>query len=223
MPGQKAVANPMTVADYCRGLNERGIFVNQDYQRQGDIWSKQAQSFFVESIILGYPIPKIFLYQKLDLRSRTVIKEIVDGQQRSLALKNFFNGQYALSNNIETDRLKGLRYEDLNEEDQTNFLSYSLPIDQFSGAPEREVRDSFRRMNASNVPLNAEEQRHARFQGPFKWFIIKIGHRYQEALIGLGVLSRKQALRMVDYNPHNPFGSGFEPPSPCDILMMTTA
>jgi hypothetical protein len=53
-------------------------------------------------------------------------------------------------------------------------------------------------MNASNVPLNAEEQRNARFQGPFKWFINHFGTKYNEILFGIGLFSKRDLIRMVD-------------------------
>jgi hypothetical protein len=77
-------------------------------------------------------------------------------------------------------------------------LSYSLPIDQFTGAPDDEVREAFRRMNANNVPLNDEEQRNAKFQGPFKWAIVKIADKYQSPLAGVGLFSRRDLVRMSD-------------------------
>lgn len=43
------------------------ITVNYDYQRKGGLWSSHARSFFIESILLEYPIPKIFLYASIDL------------------------------------------------------------------------------------------------------------------------------------------------------------
>jgi hypothetical protein len=53
-------------------------------------------------------------------------------------------------------------------------------------------------MNASNVPLNDEEQRNAKFQGPFKWFIQRVSHRFSEQLRAVGVLSRRDIIRMGD-------------------------
>lgn len=53
-------------------------------------------------------------------------------------------------------------------------------------------------MNSSNVPLNDEEQRNARFQGPFKWFIQRVGARFSEPLRAAGVLSRRDIIRMGD-------------------------
>lgn len=160
-----AVYSPMSVGDYCKSLNDGLITVNEEYQRNAGIWASYARSFFIESILLEYPIPKIFLYSKVDLRTRSTIKEIVDGQQRSHALQYFYNKRYKLSSKIETEELRGKNYNQLSEEFQSKFISYSLPIDEFRGVQPVEIQDSFRRMNASNVPLNDEEQRNAKFQG----------------------------------------------------------
>lgn len=194
----KANASPMSVADYCSAMQEKKITVNTDYQRKEGLWNTPARSFFIESILLEYPIPKLFVYAKLDLKTRGIIKEIVDGQQRSQALMMFYENKLALSKNIETEALRGLKYNKLPEEWQAKFLSYQLPVDQFAGVPEDEVREAFRRMNANNVPLNAEEQRNARYQGEFKWFINQIAETYKESLLSLDLLSRRDLIRMTD-------------------------
>jgi hypothetical protein len=53
-------------------------------------------------------------------------------------------------------------------------------------------------MNANNVPLNAEEQRNARYQGNFKWLIISVAKDYRSFLTKIGVFSRRDILRMTD-------------------------
>jgi hypothetical protein len=188
----------MSVADYCQDYISGKIRVNEDYQRKVGLWTSQARSYFIESILLEFPIPKVYLYARLDLKSRQVIKEVVDGQQRTQALVLFYNGKQRLTSNIDTEELRGLRYSQLNDEWQSKFLSYSLPIDQFSGTSDDEVREAFRRMNANNVPLNDEEQRNALFQGEFKWFIVRIGDKYQQHLHKLGLFSRRDLIRMSD-------------------------
>jgi hypothetical protein len=193
-----AVYSPMSVGDYCKALNDELITVNDDYQRNAGIWASYARSFFIESILLQYPIPKIFLYSKVDLRTRSTVKEIVDGQQRSHTLQQFYNRRFKLSSKIETEELRGKNYNQLSEDYQSSFISYSLPIDEFRGVRPEEIQDSFRRMNSSNVPLNDEEQRNARFQGPFKWFIQRVGMRFSEQLRSSGVLSRRDIIRMGD-------------------------
>jgi hypothetical protein len=188
----------MSVGDYCKGLNDGTIIVNDEYQRNAGVWASQARSFFIESILLEYPIPKIFLYARVDLATRQTVKEIVDGQQRSHALQNFYNRKYRLSSKLETEELRGRNYNQLSEEMQSTFLSYSLPIDEFRAVQPIEIQESFRRMNSSNVPLNDEEQRNARFQGPFKWFIESLCHEHAEPLRVVGLLSRRDIIRMAD-------------------------
>jgi hypothetical protein len=193
-----AVYSPMSVGDYCKALNDSLIVVNDEYQRNAGIWASYARSFFVESILLEYPIPKIFLYSKVDLRTRSTIKEIVDGQQRSHTLQQFYNRKFRLSTKIETEELRGKGYNQLSEEYQSALISYSLPIDEFRGVQPLQIQESFRRMNASNVPLNDEEQRNAKFQGPFKWFIQRVSQRFSDLLRAAGVLSRRDIIRMGD-------------------------
>lgn len=194
----RAIYAPMSVGDYCNDLNDSKIIVNDEYQRNAGVWSSFARSFFIESILLEYPIPKIFLYSKVDLRTRQSVKEIVDGQQRSHALQQFYNKKFRLSSKLETEELRGKNYNQISEDYQGIFLGYSLPIDEFRGVQPVEIQESFRRMNASNVPLNEEEQRNAKFQGPFKWFIQEISHKFSEPLRAIGVLSRRDIIRMMD-------------------------
>ena len=199
----KANNAPMSVADFCHDVNNRKIIVNTEYQRNEGIWTSLARSFFIESILLEYPIPKLYLYARLDLKTRQTVKEIVDGQQRTQALVAFFNNRLRLSKTLETDELREQRYNQLSDEWKTKFLSYSLPIDQFSGVPEDEVREAFRRMNANTVPLNDEEQRNARFQGPFKWFIVSIAETFKDTLYKISVFSRRDFLRMADLRSYS--------------------
>ena len=86
------VPTHMTVIDYCSGLAQNQIVVNRDYQRSHEVWPVAAQSFLIESMLLGFPIPKMALYQITDRDARTSTREIVDGQQRTEAIKQFFVG-----------------------------------------------------------------------------------------------------------------------------------
>lgn len=194
-----ANSSPMSVADYCSDFNNGKIRVNEEYQRKVGLWTTQARSYFIESIILGFPVPKLYLHARLDLKSRQTIKEVVDGQQRTNALQLFYNGKFRLTKNIETEDLRGKNYTSLPDEYQSAFLSYSLPIDQFSGASDAEIREAFRRMNANNIPLNDEEQRNAQYQGEFKWFITSIADAYESRMASIGLFSKRDLIRMADF------------------------
>lgn len=190
--------SPYNIADYCAAMGRGEVIVNRDYQRSPEVWPNAARSFLIETILLGFPMPKLSLHQITDVKTRKSIKEIVDGQQRSMAISDYFNDKFALSGRAEPEDAAGCRYSQLSEELQGKFLSYPLSVDLFVGATSEDIREVFRRMNSYTVPLNAEERRHARFQGELKWFISDLAKRYSEALRRAGTFTDRQLIRMAD-------------------------
>lgn len=67
---------------------DRGVFKIPSFQRNY-IWSKEKASKLIESLIIGLPIPQIFLYEK-----QRNIFSIIDGQQRLLSLYFFYKGRF---------------------------------------------------------------------------------------------------------------------------------
>lgn len=187
-----------TVADYCQAMINREIIVNRNYQRSDKVWPPAAKSFLIETVLLNYPIPKLSLFQKTDLRSRKTYKEIVDGQQRSRAILEFFEDKFRLSRSSEIAEVAGKQYSELDKEFQQAFLDYSLSVDLLVSATVFDIREVFRRINSYTVPLNPEEKRHSVYQGEFKWFIHKLSRTYDQNLINLGVFGEKQLVRMAD-------------------------
>lgn len=184
-----------TVVEYCQQMERGDITVNRDYQRSPEVWPFQAQSYLVETMLLGFPIPKLTLYQRTDLRSRTTLKEIVDGQQRSLAILDFFQDRLRLSpRSVFGARLMS----QLDDDVQQRFVEYQLSVDLLINATDEEIRQLFRRINSYTVPLNAQEERHATFQGEFKWFVVDLTEQYSQTLKELGVFSEQQLSRMAD-------------------------
>jgi hypothetical protein len=188
----------MTVAEYCAAMHRNEIIVNKNYQRSDQVWPDVARSFLIESILLGFPIPKIYLHSITHLKTRQTIKEIVDGQQRSRAIFDFFFDKLTLSRHLETEEIRELTYSDLPDEWKSRFISASISIDLFLAATPDEVVQVFRRMNSYTVPLNPEELRNAEYQGAFKWFIYEKSGKYAVPLTGLGVFGAKGLVRMQD-------------------------
>jgi uncharacterized protein with ParB-like and HNH nuclease domain len=86
------------------------IDLNPPYQRN-PIWTKTTQKHLIQSIKDGSPIPNIFLYKKSEDKF-----EMVDGQQRTRALKVFKN----------TDEIKLTK--DNSEFKNGEFLTYKIPV-----------------------------------------------------------------------------------------------
>lgn len=191
--------SPMNILDYCNDLIAGKIKVDSNYQRTDKVWPDQAKKYLIESILLGYPIPKFFLHQKIDAKSKSAVKFIVDGQQRSKAIIEYFENKFSVSRKCKYQEIAGKTFDALSEDYQNNFLSYSLPIDLFVTASREEIIETFRRMNSYTVPLNNEEKRHAHHQGEMKWFIHGLATKYSDRLANIGVFTEKNLARMADY------------------------
>ncbi len=190
----KLVTMPMTIAEYCEQLAGGQISINTAYQRTDDVWPPAARSNLIETILLGFPIPKILLSQKTDLKERRTHKEVVDGQQRTRAIRDFFTGQFRITRG----EFKGLSFSKLEPEQQQDFIEYNLSFDIFNSASDEEIREVFRRINSYHVPLNPAEQRHAEFQGEFKWAMKALAQRLTNSFVLTGVLKERQVSRMLD-------------------------
>lgn len=194
----RILSTNLTVQDFLAAIERGEITVNRDYQRSSGVWPDAARSYLIETVLLEYPIPKLSLHQITDARTGSSHKELVDGQQRSDALRDFKVNRFALSSVVENKPLRGLRYDSLSDEQRATFLSYQLSLDVFLGAEPGEIREVFRRMNSYTVPLNAEEQRHAQWQGAFKWFLHRLGLEMNDAWVDMGVFTQRQVVRMAD-------------------------
>lgn len=186
------------IADYLAMLDREEISINKEYQRSNRIWSVPARSFLIETVLKNYPIPKLSLHHRTDLQTLTPHREVVDGQQRTYALRDFMNNEFKLSSRIDTEEWKGKKFKDLPDEDRRQFLNYGLSFDLLIGAEGEEVREVFRRMNTFTVSLNYEEQRNAEFNGKFKWFIRDLTSVYTDRFQSAGVFNDRGFIRMAD-------------------------
>jgi hypothetical protein len=192
------VPTSFTIADYCAGMKRNEIKVNQDYQRSDKVWPHVARSYLIETVLKGFPIPKLYLYQVTDIKSRQTYKEIVDGQQRSVAIFDYFNDQFKISKSTDNEDISNRKYSELAPEYQRIFLEYAIDVDLFVSATPVEVVEVFRPMNSYTVPLNAEENRHALWQGKFKWFINDLADKLEPIFLDIGIFKEKQLVRMAD-------------------------
>ncbi len=184
-----------TVAEFIGQMDRQESLVNRDYQRSNKVWPPAARSYLIDTILLGFPMPKMTLFQKTDLATRKTVKEIVDGQQRSQAISDFFHDGFRL--NVRSP-WAGRALSQLDDIDQQRFLDYQLSFDVLVGATEDQIRQLFRRINSYTVPLNPQEIRHATHQGEFKWFIVRLQEEYAQVFKDMGVFAESQLARMAD-------------------------
>lgn len=143
---------------------EGEIFIPK-YQR-GYVWDEKRASKFIESLILGLPIPYMFLADNNGL------SEIVDGSQRIRTLDYFLKNDLPLQKLEKLTFLEGFRFEDMPLSRQRRFKKKTIRLIELTEKADLETRqDVFQRINTSPVLLSAMEIRRGSFDGEFSKFI----------------------------------------------------
>ncbi len=154
---------------------KRSDILIPDFQR-GYIWSQPEASRFIESLLLGLPVPAVFL-----ARERTNKLLVIDGQQRLKTLQFFYDGYFNPKKNEKKSQIfslvgvqpkfEGLTYEALDEKDRIRLndsLIHSIIISQESPKDEdTSIYYLFDRLNTPGRPLTPHEIRTAIARGNF--------------------------------------------------------
>ncbi len=154
---------------YLTGLDEDdNDFYVPDYQRDLT-WPDQHQSRFIESVLMGLPIPLLFI---ADVAGKEGRAEIVDGSQRVRTLARFMQNDLRLSGLLRLTALNGFTYDDLPPARKRRFGRHTVRmIEMREGVDEESRRDIFSRINTGTVRLNPMEVRWGTSDGTFLRFV----------------------------------------------------
>lgn len=148
---------------------DKGDIYVPPFQR-GFVWSSAQASRFVESLLLGLPVPGIFLFKEPDTKKLVV----VDGQQRLRTLQYFYEGlllgkEFCLRG--VSEELDGITYKKLPEDDRRRLDDAILHATIFQQDDPEDDRSSiylvFERLNTGGTPLNPQEIRSCVYRGAF--------------------------------------------------------
>lgn len=161
-------------------MYEEGDLEKPEMQRNY-VWNKNEASRFIDSILLGLPVPSIFLAKTSDEK-----RLIVDGYQRIMTVFDYvkrgvFGGDgksFSLSNseNI-NERWRGRTFQELQPEEQRKIRTSSIHAIVFE---QKEPKDDtgmyqiFERINTSGRSLKPQEIRNCVYHGKFNSLLIKL-------------------------------------------------
>jgi len=142
-------------------LEHSEIDLMPDFQRSGDLWSRQMQSRLIESVLIRLPVPAFYFDALAEDKW-----QVVDGLQRLSAIKNFAVDKTLALVNLEfLGEYNGFYYDQLPR-------SYKRRIDEFQttvylikpGTPLPMKYALFNRINTGGLKLTHQEIRHAMSQ-----------------------------------------------------------
>lgn len=160
-------------------MYEENELIKPELQRKY-VWDKTEASRFIESILLGLPVPSIFLAQAGSQ------KLIVDGYQRIMTVYDYVRGIFSadekvfrLSNSNKINaRWRNKAFSELTTDDQRKIRSttiHAIIFEQRKPAnDDTSLYQIFERINTSGRTLNAQEIRNCVYQGSFNRLLIQL-------------------------------------------------
>jgi hypothetical protein len=160
---------------------EGSLTIKPPYQRK-PVWKARQKCYLVESILMGLPVPEIYIQQTVSSNDKTQYA-IVDGQQRMRAILQFIGveredaeteyNQYNLDQLDVTSPWSNFTFTKLNADQRKRFIGHRMAVRYLNTENEDEIRDLFQRLNRYLTPLKAQELRNATYSGPFVTLVNK--------------------------------------------------
>jgi hypothetical protein len=182
--------------DYLEWRENNTLDITPKFQRRG-VWSHNARSFFVDTLLQLMPVPPIYLRITQAQGTKSIRKQVIDGQQRIAAVLDFIDGKYNLSNTL-SGAWAGKSFTGLKEEERNAILTYPFSTEVFQGISDLEVLQVFSRLNTYSVPLNAQELRNGRYFGFFKQTAYGLAYENLEFWRRHRIFSERSIARMLE-------------------------
>ncbi len=160
-------------------MYEDNELVKPELQRKY-VWDKVEASRFIESILIGLPVPSIFLAQSGSQ------KLIVDGYQRIMTVYDYMRGIFStdkktfrLANSEKINsRWRNKAFSELSTDDQRKIKSTTIHAIIFEQKePENDdtsLYQVFERINTSGRTLTPQEIRNCIYQGSFNTMLFEL-------------------------------------------------
>lgn len=182
------------------GLRNQTIVVDNSFQRRY-VWVQKDRVSLIETILLGYPIPEIYLWQNAtDPDTGDTAYSVVDGQQRLTSVQSYINDEFKLVRSALDDKsadYAGLAFSGLSPEQKSTIWKYPFSIRFIKDSVQySSIVDLFLRLNRTNTTLNPQELRNAEFHGKFIELSAEISeNKFWESR---KIFSKSDVRRMLD-------------------------
>lgn len=136
------------------------LITGPDYQRKL-VWKKQHKYSFIETILLNFPFPEVYIASSdMDLATLQSREVVVDGQQRLTTIVDYIKG----SGDFEK-QTKVQAFDDLSIDEKREFLNYLITVKDLKDIGSDKIKEVFKRINSTDYSLNSNEILNAEFGG----------------------------------------------------------
>lgn len=147
------------------------LIMKPDYQRDYRS-SVEEESSLIESILVGIPIPPVFLCSTRVNGAQAL--NVVDGQHRLFAFYRFRKGEFSLTNLTLLEEYNNKSFNELPGELQEKIVIHKLSTYIFRDFPGKKFElEIFNRYNKGTKTLTSQEIRNAVYSSPHNEYISK--------------------------------------------------
>lgn len=159
----------IVVQDLINLEKDGGLNLSPWYQRRS-VWTVPQKAYLINTLHEQMPIPALYIRHSIDIERERSIREVVDGQQRSRAILEYYRNEFKANHPSHESKVM---FGDLTSEQKNRFLLTSIPAGYLLGAEDSDVIEIFGRINSVSKSLNPQEKRNAKFSGDFKQFCLR--------------------------------------------------
>lgn len=156
------------------------------------VWDKTEASRFVDSVLLGLPVPSIFLAKTNDEKLL-----IIDGYQRFMTVRDYVKGVFSKDKSVFKlsrsdkihERWRGKAFLELTEDEQRKIRNTTIHaiifMQQHPANGDTSLYQVFERINSSGRTLLPQEIRNCVYQGPINSLLFELNaNKYWRTLWG---------------------------------------
>ena len=183
--------------------------MNPEYQRDDNVWEMPQKSFLIDTILKNFPMPPIFLEQKIEQYTGKTTYDVIDGKQRLSTIVAFIEGKVSLPDTFGNDeygyaKINGKNFfeiQKMSKDDElisdfvADFWSYTISVEYIERPDAKVVDNIFDRLNREGSRLNAAELRKAKYYDSILYTTV---FGFRDDSLFVNILSRLNKNRLQD-------------------------
>lgn len=153
-------SNSYKIVELYNKLDSGTLITDPEFQRNL-VWKKQHKYNFIQTILLNYPFPEVYIAsEQIDVENLKAKEIVVDGQQRLTTIVEYIKGIGDFDGVIPITK-----FDDLSLEDKKAFLNYPVSVKDLKDLDMDTIKQIFQRINSTNYALNSNEKLNAEYGG----------------------------------------------------------
>lgn len=147
-------SNSIKIIELYNKILSETLVIRPSFQRKL-VWKKQHKYHFIETILMNFPFPEIYIASsQIDIENLTAQEIVVDGQQRLSTIMDYIRGV-----NDFKQQSRVTSFDKLSIEEKKDFLNYLVTVRDLKNMEYEAIKEVFERINSTEYCLNQVEKK----------------------------------------------------------------